>query len=145
MTKRNKIIYWISTLWLALGMLATGAVQLFKVKAEGAVSPPGVYGITHLGYPVYFLTILGAWKILGVIAILIPRFPLLKEWAYAGFAIDLGSALIAHFAVGDGPEAWGWALATSVLWGLSYGLWRMRALPVRDRGPASSELVLKQA
>jgi hypothetical protein len=82
---RNKAIYWISTLWLALGMLATGTLQLFRAKAEGALAPPGVYGITHLGYPIYFLTILGVWKILGVVAVLIPKFPLLKEWAYAGF------------------------------------------------------------
>jgi len=81
MTKRNKITYWISTIWLALGMLATGALQLFKAKAEGAVAPPGVYGITHLGYPVYFLTILGVWKILGVVALVIPKFPLLKTAA----------------------------------------------------------------
>jgi hypothetical protein len=47
-----------------------------------------------------------------------------KEWAYAGFAIDLASALVAHFAVGDGPQAWGWAAATGVLWGLSYIFWR---------------------
>ena len=59
MTRTNKIIYWISTLWLASGMLATGMLQLFKAKAEGALAPPGVYGITHLGYPIYFLTILG--------------------------------------------------------------------------------------
>jgi hypothetical protein len=63
MTKRNKIIYWISTIWLASGMLSTGALQLFKVKAQGAVAPPGVYGITHLGYPVYFLTILGIGEV----------------------------------------------------------------------------------
>jgi uncharacterized membrane protein YjfL (UPF0719 family) len=48
----------------------------------------------------------------------------LKEWAYAGFAITIGSALIAHVSVGDGPEAWGWAAATLVLWALSYFLWR---------------------
>jgi hypothetical protein len=54
----------------------------------------------------------------------------LKEWAYAGFAITLGSALIAHFAVGDGPEAWGFAAGTSVLWGLSYFFWRrLEAMP----------------
>jgi hypothetical protein len=54
----------------------------------------------------------------------------LKEWAYAGFAFDLGSALIAHFAVGDGPQAWGWAAATGVLWGLSYFFWRrLKAAP----------------
>jgi len=101
MTKRNKIIYWIATVWLALGMLSTGALQLFKAKAEGALSPPGVYGITHLGYPVYFLTILGVWKILGVVALLIPKFPLLKEWAYAGFFFAMSGAVFSHIASGD--------------------------------------------
>jgi hypothetical protein len=101
MTKRNKIIYWISTLWLASGMLATGTLQLFRAKAEGAVAPPGVYGITHLGYPVYFLTILGVWKILGVVVVLAPKFPLLKEWAYAGFFFAMTGAAFSHIAVGD--------------------------------------------
>ncbi|MEO6960370.1 MAG: DoxX family protein, partial [Puia sp.] len=79
MTKRNKIIYWISTIWLALGMLSTGGVQLLKQKTGAG----GVDMITQLGYPIYFLTILGIWKLLGVVAVLIPKFPLLKEWAYA--------------------------------------------------------------
>ena len=100
MTKR-KIIYWIATVWLALGMLATGTLQLFRAKAEGALAPPGVYGIMHLGYPVYFLTIIGVWKILGVAALLIPRNPLLKEWAYAGFFFLMSGALFSHIAVGD--------------------------------------------
>ena len=101
MKKRNKIIYWISTIWLCLGMFSTGLVQLLHVQSEGALSPPGVYGIVHLGYPVYFLTILGAWKILGVIALLIPRFPLLKEWAYAGFFFIMSGAIISHIASAD--------------------------------------------
>src|SRR5713101_4775838 len=101
MTKRNKIIYWISTIWLASGMLSAGTLHLFKVKAEGAVAPPGVYGITHLGYPIYFLTILGVWKILGVVALLIPKFPLLKEWAYAGFFFTMSGAVFSHIASGD--------------------------------------------
>jgi uncharacterized membrane protein YphA (DoxX/SURF4 family) len=94
MTKRNKIIYWIATIWLALGMLSTGAVQLFKMKAD-------VDQITHLGYPVYLLTILGVWKILGVVAVLIPKFPLLKEWAYAGFFFAMSGAIISHIVSGD--------------------------------------------
>ena len=101
MTKRNKIIYWISTIWLALGMLSSGTLQLFKVEAEGAMAPPGVYGITHLGYPVYLLTILGVWKILGVVALLIPKFPLLKEWAYAGFFFIMSGAVFSHIASGN--------------------------------------------
>jgi uncharacterized membrane protein YphA (DoxX/SURF4 family) len=101
MTKRNKIIYWIATIWLSTGMLSTGVFQLFHAKVEGSLSPPGVYGIVHLGFPVYFLTILGVWKILGVVAILIPKFPLLKEWAYAGFFFIMSGAIYCHIAVDD--------------------------------------------
>jgi len=97
MKKRNNIIYWISTLWLALGMLVVGAGQLFKMKAGQG----GVDMITHLGYPVYFLTIIGIWKVLGVVAVLIPKFPLLKEWAYAGFFFVMSGAMISHIASGD--------------------------------------------
>src|SRR3954469_16836213 len=104
MTKRNKIIYWIATIWLALGMLSTGAVQLFKGK-EGQ---GGADMITHLGYPVYLLTILGIGKILGVVAVLVPKFPLVKEWAYAGFFFVMTGAVFSHIAVGDdGKEFFG--------------------------------------
>ncbi len=95
--KAGKIIYWIATAWLALGMVATGAVQLFKGK-EGQ---GGADMITHLGYPVYLLTLLGIWKILGVVAVLIPKFPLLKEWAYAGFFFVMSGAIVSHIAIGD--------------------------------------------
>ena len=94
MSKRNKIIYWVATLWLSLGMLSTGIVQLMQGSAE-------VEFITRLGYPPYFLVILGVWKILGVIAVLIPRYPILKEWAYAGFFFAMSGALFSHFAKGD--------------------------------------------
>ncbi|HEY8937922.1 MAG TPA: DoxX family protein [Cyclobacteriaceae bacterium] len=97
MTKRNKIIYWISTIWLALGMLSTGAVQLLRAKdGQG-----GVDSIIHLGYPLYILTILGIWKVLGIIVVLIPKFPLLKEWAYAGFFFMMTGAIFSHIASGD--------------------------------------------
>ncbi|HTF31994.1 MAG TPA: DoxX family protein [Flavitalea sp.] len=94
MTKRNKIIYWIATVWLALGMLSTGVVQLLKEKSD-------VELIIRLGYPVYFLTILGIWKILGVIVVLVPKFPLLKEWAYAGFFFSMSGAIFSHVASGS--------------------------------------------
>ena len=94
MTKRNKIIYWIATVWLALGMLSTGIVQLLKTEEE-------VEMMTRLGYPVYLLTIIGVWKILGVVAVLAPKFPLLKEWAYAGFFIAMSGAVISHLISGD--------------------------------------------
>jgi uncharacterized membrane protein YphA (DoxX/SURF4 family) len=101
MTKRNRIIYWIATVWLSLGMTATGIQQLLKVQQEGAVAPPGVYGIKELGYPVYILTIIGVWKILGVVAVLIPKFPLLKEWAYAGFFFLTTGAIFSHIGSGS--------------------------------------------
>jgi hypothetical protein len=94
MTKRNKVIYWIATLWLSLGMVSTGAVQLLRMNDE-------VEKMTTLGYPIYFLTILGVWKMLGVTAVLIPKFPLLKEWAYAGFFFAMSGAVLSHFANGD--------------------------------------------
>jgi uncharacterized membrane protein YphA (DoxX/SURF4 family) len=94
MTKRNKIIYWIATIWLALGMLSTGIVQLLQIKEE-------VDMMTHLGYPAYLLTLLGIWKMLGVIAVLVPRLPLLKEWAYAGFFFAMSGAVFSHLAMHD--------------------------------------------
>lgn len=94
MTKRNRIIYWVSTIWLALGMLSTGFVQLVKMDEE-------VTRMTQLGYSDYILIILGVWKILGVVALLIPKFPLLKEWAYAGFFFIMTGAIFSHAAVGD--------------------------------------------
>ena len=103
MSKRNKIIYWIATLWLCLGMVATGITQLMQLPSDGALSPPGVYGITQLGYPVYFLTIIGVWKILGVIAMLVPNFALLKEWTYADFIFLLTGALYSHIATHHAP------------------------------------------
>ncbi|MES2560478.1 MAG: DoxX family protein [Bacteroidota bacterium] len=98
MKKSHKIIYWVSTIWLALGFMATGILQLTKEEAEGALAPPGVWGIKQLGYPVYFLTIIAVWKILGVIALLVPKFPLLKEWAYAGFFFLMTGAIFTHMA-----------------------------------------------
>ncbi len=94
MSKRNKFIYWIATIWLALGMISTGIVQLFKVQGEADF-------IIALGYPCYFLTLIGIWKILGVIAILIPRFPVVKEWAYAGFFFTMTGALFSHVAMNN--------------------------------------------
>ncbi|WP_152270589.1 DoxX family protein [Agriterribacter humi] len=98
MSKRNRIIYWIATAWLALGMVSTAVVQLIQMKEETDM-------MTRLGYPLYLLTILGIWKILGVIAMLVPRFPLVKEWAYAGFFFAMSGAIISHIAVGDSATA----------------------------------------
>jgi uncharacterized membrane protein YphA (DoxX/SURF4 family) len=93
MTKKRKIIYWFFTCWLALGMVSTGMVQLLRMPEEVAV-------FTELGYPVYLMTLIGVWKLLGTIAVLAPKFPLLKEWAYAGFFFCMSGAAVSHIAAG---------------------------------------------
>ncbi|MBA2621230.1 MAG: DoxX family protein [Acidobacteria bacterium] len=95
MTKKNKIIYWIATGFLAFGMLAQGFAQISHTNGYIDMI------VDHLGYPSYFLYIIGVWKILGVIAILIPDFKVLKEWAYAGFFFVMSSAVFSHVAAGD--------------------------------------------
>lgn len=94
MTKRNKIIYWIVTVFLSIGMLAGGTQQMLQTGGYNAI-------VESLGYPLYLLSILGVWKLLGVIAILIPKFPILKEWAYAGFFFALSGAFISHLTIGQ--------------------------------------------
>lgn len=93
MAKVKPVLYWISTLWLSLGMVSTGIVQILKVKAD-------VDFIIQMGYPVYFLTIIGVWKLLGTAAVLVPGFRLLKEWAYAGFFFMMTGAVFSHMATG---------------------------------------------
>lgn len=94
MEKRKLIIYWVATILLSFGMLGSGLAQLFHVKDMVDLVVP-------LGYPPYFLSIIGAWKVLGVIAILLPRLKLVKEWAYAGFFFVMTGALASHLAMGD--------------------------------------------
>jgi DoxX-like family len=115
-SKGTVVGFWLVTalLCLQLGFTAYAQLQIPQV-AEA---------FTHLGFPAYFRVELAWAKLLGVVLLLAPVPARLKEWAYAGFAITLASALIAHFSVGDGPEAWGWAAGTSVLWLLSYFFWR---------------------
>ena len=114
--------FWIVTALFCLQIGFTAYAQLGLPQVAEA--------FTHLGFPDYFRVELAWAKLLGVVLLLAPVPARLKEWAYAGFAITLGSALIAHFAVGDGPEAWGFAAGTGVLWGLSYFFWRrLEAMP----------------
>lgn len=94
MKKADKIIYWIATIWLASGLLAGGIQQLFLTNNFVEI-------FEHLGYPLYLMRILGAWKVLGAIIILIPGFKLLKEWAYAGSFFVWTGALISHVVLGD--------------------------------------------
>ncbi|MGB4961273.1 MAG: DoxX family protein [Saprospiraceae bacterium] len=98
MAKRNKIIYWTATALMSFGMLGSGISQILHLEEMNEL-------ITHVGYPLYFMYIIGVWKILGVIAILVPNFTLLKEWAYAGFFFLMTGALVSHLFMGDGGSA----------------------------------------
>ncbi|MFC6999752.1 DoxX family protein [Rufibacter roseus] len=94
MKKSDKIIYWVSTVWLCLGMASTGIVQLIQLEEEAKK-------MSDLGFPLYFLPLIGIWKLLGVMAVLLPRFPLVKEWAYAGFFFLMTGAVVSHLAHHD--------------------------------------------
>jgi len=93
--KTKTILYWLSTGLLVAGMLSGGIAQLFHAQST-------VDGFHHLGYPVYMMTILGTWKVLGVLTLLLPGLRLLKEWAYAGFFFLMTGGLISHLVSGDG-------------------------------------------
>ena len=94
MNKIKKTIYWIATIWLSLGMASTGIVQLLKMDQD-------IERMALLQYPVYLLTLLGVWKILGVIVILLPKLPIVKEWAYAGFFFTMSGAAYSHISSGS--------------------------------------------
>ena len=94
MKKRQLIWYWIITAILSFCIFFGGLAQ--AVQAKGVVQ-----GFKPLGYPTYFISLIGVWKVLGVIAILIPKFPLLKEWAYAGLFFAMTGAVISHIASDD--------------------------------------------
>jgi len=115
-SKRIVVSLWIVTAIFCLQIGFTAYAQLRLPQVAEA--------FTHLGFPDYFRVELAWAKLLGVVLLIAPVSARVKEWAYAGFAITLASALIAHLSVGDGPDAWGWAAGTGVLWGLSYFLWR---------------------
>jgi len=120
--------FWIVTALFCLQIGFTAYAQLRIPQVAEA--------FTHLGFPAYFRVELAWAKLVGVVLLLAPVPARLKEWAYASFAITLGSALIAHFSVGDGPEAWAWAAGTAVLWGMSYSFWRR--VQARAAAPGSS-------
>jgi uncharacterized membrane protein YphA (DoxX/SURF4 family) len=114
--KSRMIAYWVATALTAFVFLSGGVVDVgkFDFAAEG---------IKKLGYPLYFMTILGVWKILGGIVVLLPRLPLLKEWAYAGMTFNLTGAGASHFAHGDPPKD---IIVPLVLWGIVAASWALR-------------------
>jgi hypothetical protein len=121
--KVTTLVYWIVTGLFCLQMSFTAYAQLSL--------PQVAEMFTHLGFPAYFRVELSWAKLLGVILLPAPVPTRLKEWAYAGFAINIASALVAHFSVGDGPAAWSWAAGTGVILGFSYFFWRRLQATVR--------------
>ncbi|WP_409151758.1 DoxX family protein [Sphingobacterium sp. BS-2] len=116
MKKKNKITYWAVTIFLSIGMTAGGVQQLLQIGGYNAIA-------TSLGYPLYLLSILGTWKLLGVVAILVPKFPLLKEWAYAGFFFAMSGAFVSHLAAGG---QFGDALPSLILLSATVLSWYLR-------------------
>ena len=126
--KSKNIAYWITTILIAFFIGSGGVVQVAQYPAN----PHGVVPV--LGYPMYFMAILGFWKALGAIAILVPRFPLLKEWAYAGIFFDLTGAA-ASCAFSGGYGAYGFhIIAPLILAGLTVASWALRP-PSRRLAP----------
>src|SRR5262245_35808196 len=126
--------YWTTTSLTAFAFVSGGAVYLSR--ADFAVS-----GLVELGYPTYFVALLGMWKVLGGLTLLAPRCPRLKEWAYAGIAFDLTGAAFSHAAIGHPVVK---AIVPLVLLGIAAGSWARRPASRRlgalmaERAPARS-------
>lgn len=115
--------YWVSTALIAFETLAGGVMDLAHGRTMLVIGPPVVEIVTHLGYPVYFLAILGFWKVLGAVALVVPRFPRLKEWAYAGIFFELTGAAASLAAHGDPARE---LVAPLVLAALAVASWCLR-------------------
>lgn len=114
--KGKNIAYWVTTGVVVLLMLSGGIMQIMR-------RPDAVLGIVRLGYPVYFVVVLGAWKVLGSVALLAPKMPLVKEWAYAGFFFDLTGASISHATMSSSA---GNVIAPLFFAGLAIASWALR-------------------
>ena len=137
------IVYWVTTAFVVFNILAGGLAELAQLQGNAE-------GMRALGYPLYVMMILGTWKVLGSVALLVPRFPRLKEWAYAGIFFNMSGAAISHILVGD--EAWhayytaSLAIVTLVSWALrpesrTLGTPLLRAvLPVRQTRLSSADV-----
>ena len=119
-TKTKNIVYWTTTALIAFFIGSGGLAQIAQYLGK----PHGV--VPELGYPMYFFAILGFWKALGAIAILVPRYPLLKEWAYAGIFFDLTGAAASCIAVGVYGAYAFHVLAPLILTGLTVASWALR-------------------
>ena len=124
MSSSRVMSYWVMTMVTALELLAGGVTDLIHGRTALVAGEPVAEVLAHLGYPVYLLTILGVWKLLGAIALLAPRFPRLKEWAYAGSFFVYAGAVASGMVRGlDDPGTFIWpplifAVLTLASWAL---------------------------
>jgi DoxX-like family len=116
MNKTHRIAYWLTTTLVAAELALGGVWDVLRILYVRSV-------IEHLGYPSYFLVIIGAWKVPGALALVVPRFPWLKEWAYAGLVFNYTGAAASHLAVGDGAST---LIAPVVFMGLTLASWALR-------------------
>jgi DoxX-like family len=124
MHKIRPVAYWIATFTAAGEMLAGSVWDLLQIEYVRVV-------FAHLGYPRHLLLILGVWKLPCGLVLLLPGFPLLKEWAYAGAFFNYSGAVASHLLVGDRPRVWVWPLAFAMV---TLTSWALRPL---DRRPAA--------
>jgi uncharacterized membrane protein YphA (DoxX/SURF4 family) len=115
------IAYWVATVIVASELGVGGVWDTLRIPYVRTV-------IEHLGYPTYFLVILGVWKVPGAVALLVPRFPLLKEWAYAGAFFSYTGAAASHLAVGDDADK---VAGPIIFAGILVASWVMRPSPRR--------------
>ena len=128
MTRGRRVQYWILTGVAAALFVIPGIANLLRI-------PHIAHDMAHLGYPAYFMGILGTWKLLAAAAILVPGLPRLKEWAYAGMIFDLTGAAISRAVVGDGALSVAVPLAIAAVVVASWALRpSSRTLGHRDRG-----------
>jgi DoxX-like family len=122
----REIAYWVTTALVVFALGSGGAADVARIPAV-------IEGMTHLGYPVYFCVILGTWKVLGAVALLLPGTPRLKEWAYAGAVFDFTGAAASHLSMGDDASK---LVAPIVLTLLTVASWALRPTSRRLAGSA---------
>ena len=127
-SRSRTIAYWVATVLVAAEFVVGGVMDVQQMSFARAV-------IQHLGYPDYFLVILGVWKLLGAVVVLAPGLPRLKEWAYAGLVFNMTGAVAAHLAAGDGAEK---LVAPLVITGLAFISWALRPPDRRDWARSAS-------
>jgi uncharacterized membrane protein YphA (DoxX/SURF4 family) len=130
-SRTRLILYWFTTALIAAESAVGGVWDILQIQYVRSI-------IEHLGYPPYILIILGIWKLLGTVAILLPSFPRLKEWAYAGMFFNYMGAIASHLTVGDGA---GVVIYPIIITGILIASWALRPPDRRDIASPSLAMI----